>query len=153
MEGTPVPGPLPGPDSAAARKAVQAPAILMMVISGLGLLFTLMSMVGSSLIDPAQVQELLSSQPDMPEWVREMAEKNAQSGSSILSNLPMLVLSALGFVGGLRMLSLQNYGLAVAGAVALLIPCVGSCCCLGMPVGGWALYVLTRPHVKGAFTR
>jgi hypothetical protein len=153
MEGIPVPPPLPTPDSAHARAQVKAPAILMMVLAGLSLLLGLLSLLGSGFTDPDQLRGILESQPDMPDWLRQMAERQASVGASVLAQLPSLVLGALAFVGGLRMLALRNWVLAVAGSVALMIPCVGgSCCCLfGIPVGAWALYVLTRPEVKGAF--
>jgi hypothetical protein len=156
MEGTPIPPPLPGPDPLRARSDVKAPAILMMVIAALGLLGGLLSLVTGHLFDPATLRTVVEANPEAPEWVRQMAERSAEQGGpsalgNLLSVLPLLLLSALGFVGGLRMMALRTYGLAVAGAVALCIPCVGSCCCLGIPVGAWALYVLTRPHVKAAF--
>jgi hypothetical protein len=153
MEGTPIPPPLPTPDPQRARKQVQAPAITMMALAGISLLFALMSILGAGSMDPEQLRAILDSQPDMPDWVRQMAERSAGTGSNVVMNLPTLVLAGLAFAGGLRMLALRNWGLALAGSVALMIPCVGgSCCCLlGIPVGAWAIYVLTRPEVKGAF--
>jgi hypothetical protein len=55
--------------------------------------------------------------------------------------------------GGLKMKDLRAYPLALTAAIVALVPCLGAnvCCCIGMPVGAWALYVLTRPEVKGAF--
>ena len=56
----------------------------------------------------------------------------------------------LAVVGGLRMKEVADYGLAMTGAVAAVIPCSG-CCCLTVPVGVWALLVLLDPDVKAAF--
>jgi len=53
-------------------------------------------------------------------------------------------------VGGLRMHSLRGRTLATVGAICAIIP-ANSCCCLGIPVGIWALVVLFDPNVKAAF--
>jgi len=57
-----------------------------------------------------------------------------------------------GFVlfGAIKLLRLQNRGMAMAGAVVAMLPC--QCCCvLGLPFGIWALVVLSKPEVKSAF--
>jgi len=46
---------------------------------------------------------------------------------------------------------LQSYGLAVAAGVLQLIPSPGSL--LGLPIGIWALFVLTRHEVHAAFIK
>lgn len=53
--------------------------------------------------------------------------------------------------GGLQMRQMKNHGVAMAAAIAACIPCF-SCCCLPLPVGIWALVVLTKPEVKQAFS-
>jgi hypothetical protein len=50
------------------------------------------------------------------------------------------------------MLHLKNYGLCVAAAIIALVPCTSPCCCLGLPIGIWALVVLTKAEVKTAFS-
>ena len=46
----------------------------------------------------------------------------------------------------------RSYGVAFAGAIISVIPCIGSpCCALGIPFGIWALVVLNDPTVKAAF--
>jgi hypothetical protein len=61
-----------------------------------------------------------------------------------------LVLGAANILGGLKMRNLQNYNMAMIGAVAAVLPC-GCCCFAGIPVGIWALMVLMKPEVKAAF--
>jgi hypothetical protein len=64
------------------------------------------------------------------------------------------VIAALnGFVlyGAIKMLRLQNHGMATVASVAAMLPC--QCCCLfGLPFGIWALVVLNKPEVKLQFT-
>jgi hypothetical protein len=58
-----------------------------------------------------------------------------------------------GFIvfGGMKMKDLDNWNLSLGAAIASALPCGFPCCCLGIPVGIWALVVLLRPEVKAAF--
>jgi hypothetical protein len=147
MEGTPIPPPLPTPDPALARSKVQAPAILLIVISALGLIISLWGFVGHS----ADQYAPLLANPELPEGMRNFVSGMATHGRWM--SLPGIVLSGLVLFGALKMKDLRAYPLALTAAIIALIPCFGfnQCCCIGMPVGAWALYVLTRPEVKGAF--
>jgi predicted Ser/Thr protein kinase len=55
-------------------------------------------------------------------------------------------------VGALNMLRLRSHGWALCGAVLALLPC-GPWWLVSLPVGIWALAVLTAPEVKAAFGR
>lgn len=59
----------------------------------------------------------------------------------------------LTMIGGWRMWSLRNYGLALTGAIVTAIPCISctACCGVGEGVGIWALVVLLNPDVRAAF--
>jgi hypothetical protein len=147
MEGTPIPPPLPGPDPLLAQKQVQVPAILLIVLGAIGLLLGLFGMVSHN---AGQYGPLLDN-PELPEQARGMIQGFANHGRWL--SLPGVVLSGLMLLGGLKMKSLQSYALAMTGAIVALIPCMGinGCCCIGIPVGIWALVVLVKPEVKGAF--
>ncbi|MBF5043829.1 hypothetical protein FGE12_15625 [Aggregicoccus sp. 17bor-14] len=147
MEGTPIPPPTPGPDPIAAQKQVQVPAILLIVLGALGLIFGLIGVASHSV---NQYGPLLDN-PELPEQARSVVQGFANHGRWL--NLPGIVLSGLMLLGGLKMKGLQSYALALTGAIVAVIPCMGvnGCCCIGMPVGIWALVVLMRPEVKGAF--
>jgi hypothetical protein len=41
----------------------------------------------------------------------------------------------------------------VTGSILSIIPCTNSCCCIGTPLGIWALVVLLNSDVKLAFSR
>jgi hypothetical protein len=62
-----------------------------------------------------------------------------------------ILLSVAIFFGALKMKSLEHHGLAVTMSILAMIPCVGPCCVIGLPIGIWALVVLARPEVKSAF--
>ena len=59
--------------------------------------------------------------------------------------------SILVIFAGVKMKNLENYGLAMAGAIVAMIPYCGPCCLLGLPFGIWAIVVLVSPEVKAAF--
>ena len=55
-------------------------------------------------------------------------------------------------VGALNMLRLRSHAWALCGEVLALLPC-GPWWLVSLPVGIWALSVLTAPEVKAAFGR
>jgi len=74
------------------------------------------------------------------------------SPGAVITGIIGIIFAAMGlltFVGAQRMVRLQSYGLAVAAGVLQLIPSPGSL--LGLPIGIWALVVLTRHEVHVAF--
>ena len=74
------------------------------------------------------------------------------SGSlGVASNVIALLVSVFILVGGLKMRKLENYGLAMATSILAMIPCISPCCLIGLPVGIWAVVVLSKPEVKSAF--
>jgi hypothetical protein len=56
------------------------------------------------------------------------------------------------FLGGHKMKRLESRRLAVAAAILALVP-FGPAVLIGVPVGIWALVVLTEPDVEAAFGR
>lgn len=147
MEGTPIPPPLPSSDPALARSKVQAPAILLIVMGALGLIASLWGFMGHS----ADQYGPLVNNSEVPEGMRNLGSFMANNGRWL--NLPNILLSGLTLFGGLKMKELRAYPLALTAAIITLIPCLGpnTCCCIAIPVGIWALVVLMRPEVKGAF--
>lgn len=73
-------------------------------------------------------------------------------GSFSLAGLDFLA-SFLVILGGLRMLSLKNYGLAILASIVAALPGVScsGCCGLGIIVGIWAIVVLLNPDVRASF--
>jgi hypothetical protein len=130
---------------AEARKRVAAPAIGLMLVSGLNLLLT--GVLGPVLFShfffsinhiliPPQGTEFL------PDWSLRI---------SLLAILFTGCLSALTFVGAWRMRRLKGYGLAVTAAILALITPPGLL--VGLAFGIWALVVLCRRDVQEAFRR
>lgn len=67
----------------------------------------------------------------------------------LLVPLSALVLSSIILVAGLKMKRLQAYGLAVAGSILAIL--VSPANLIGLPIGIWALVVLSQRQVREAF--
>lgn len=137
-------GPVPVDTEArvAAGRAVRTPAILLIIGGALGLAGGV-----ATLLQFLMGIELVPLPPDMPpELVRLVRQ---------FMGLPLAVInlaaSGLVLLGGISMLRLRTWGLAVAGSIAALLfgnPC---CCPLGLVGGIWGLVRLFEPAVKAAF--
>jgi tRNA A-37 threonylcarbamoyl transferase component Bud32 len=85
-------------------------------------------------------------------WSILSVTSGAMSPGAVITGIIGIILAVMGsltFVGAQRMMRLQSYGLAVAAGVLQLVPSPGSL--LGLPIGIWALVVLTRRDVHVAF--
>lgn len=135
-----------GLDSRSAALAkVQAPAMGLMVVSAVSivvrLVMLLMSLMGVGMMAAA-------------------ADNNANQGLAIGQMAGGLVGSIIGIAingvtlfAGLKMKSLEQYGLVMTGVVLALIPCCSPCVFVGIPFGIWALVVLNDPIVKASFQK
>ena len=47
---------------------------------------------------------------------------------------------------------LESYTFAIIATIIAMVPCISPCCIVGLPIGIWALVVLNKPEVKGAFS-
>lgn len=136
------------------REAVSLPAILLMVASALTALWGLLYVVQT--VSPEDLDRLyndpaMAAYRDALEQNRELVEVMASTSKRLMIFGPVVALNALVFAGAWSMRQLKHRGLAIAGAIASLVPCYGTCCCMAAPIGIWALVVLFKPEVKAAF--
>jgi hypothetical protein len=120
-----------------------APAMALILVAGIGLLFSVYNFAmsfGEAHVDPGA-----------PEMVRKIQEgavgpiATAIQGGFALLNLFIIVC-------GVQMMKLQSWGLAVTGSVLAMLN-IGSCCCaLGVPVGIWSLAILMSPDIIAMFS-
>ena len=123
------------------RDRVAGPAIGLIVVAVIGFIMQAMSIVmnllgvglASTQGPGAQFQQMLSGVVGI-----------------IFAVIGMIVAGFILF-GALKMKSLQSYGLAMAAAIIAMVPCISPCCCIGLPVGIWALLVLMNAEVKAGF--
>lgn len=144
---SPSPGPLPGiaatPVSGAdAAERVKGPATGLVVVAVLGAIAQIVSLV----MHFAFPSFMAHSRMPQEAWA------NMLSGTvGVVSAIIALLLSGLIFVGAAKMKRLENYGLAIAASIIAMVPCLSPCCLLGLPIGIWAVVVLSKPEVKSAF--
>lgn len=133
-----------------AQGEVNAPSIGLMITAGLGTIGVLMGLVmnlsGASMNSFNQMR----STPGMDPQVMEMIQKfqGMFQTFGIFENILQLFVAGFIFYGAWKMRKLENYGLCVGACIVALLPCVSPCCCLGLPIGIWALIVMNRPEVR-----
>lgn len=129
-----------------AAEAVKLPAILLMVAGGIGvamhLLGIVLNLLGVGMMAAGNV-------PDGGGADKGMVL--AQGIGSVVGAGVGLGLDALVLYGALKMMNLQQYGLAMAASIVAMLPCISLGCCIGLPVGIWSIVVLVKPEVKSAF--
>lgn len=145
-----------------AKQRVQAPAISLIVIGILNLLLAAVPAlygVGVSKLPPDELEKAMREQnPKAMEELkaRGMSLTNIRNllvyGSLFWAGADFLA-SLLVILGGIRMLALKNYGLALLAAILAALPglsCSG-CCGIGAVLGIWSLIVLIDTDVRATF--
>jgi hypothetical protein len=141
------PGPMPvmpaiPAPSPAGADLVKGPAIGLIVTAILGVLLQIVSLI----INLAGASFWPTSQMPNEAWA------NMFSGTiGVVSSIIGIVVSGLMLFGGIKMQKLESYGLAMTVSIIAIIPCFSPCCLIGLPIGIWALVVLSKPEVKSAF--
>lgn len=139
--GAPPPGPgAYGPPPGGALEKTKLPAIFMMIAMGIGIAWQLLSLV----------LNLLGT---------GMGALGGDAGmANMMSGVVGMVFNFISlFTGGFvifamtKMMKGQAWGLALAGVIVGMLPCLGPCCWLGIPIGIWALVVLMDENVKRQF--
>ena len=130
------------PPGSAALDRVNGPATGLIVVAILGLILQMISLIfnlaGASILANARM-------PNQP-WA------NMFSGTiGVVSSIIGILVSVFILVGAIKMKKLESYGLAMAVSIIAMIPCFSPCCPIGLPIGIWALVVLSKPEVKSAF--
>lgn len=143
-----------------AKSKVKGPAIALMVtavISLLGIAYSVFSyfVTMKSQFDAQRAK--MDADPNMPAQTKQDMRAMMDTYEKIVTvALPVdwlivIAASLVIFVGALKMKNLSGLGWARAGAILAMIPCVSGCCLLGLPIGIWALMVLSNRDVKRAF--
>jgi hypothetical protein len=126
--------------------ACMAAAGLLQILTSIGLL------AASAWIDVDEMvkQYLESVSPGSSSDVDFGDSLDWSSPLNLSMNAVFLVLHGLIVWGGISMMTQRRWGLSMTAAVLAIFPCTSPCCCLGLPLGIWAVIVLSRPEVKAA---
>lgn len=63
----------------------------------------------------------------------------------------ILIYGLVALAGSFAMMRLKARSFAMTAMVMQVVPCLGACCLLSLPLGIWGLIVLNNPDVKDAF--
>jgi hypothetical protein len=133
-----------------AQDEINAPSIGLMVTAGLSVILVLMSLVmnlsGATMSSWNQMQSSPGMDPQMLEMIKKFQGFSQTFG--VFEGILHLLLAGFIFFGAMKMRKLENFGLCVAACIVALVPCISPCCCLGLPIGIWALIVMNRPEVR-----
>lgn len=143
-EVTPAAGPavIAAPSTDQAAELVKAPATGLIVTAILGVFVQIVSLIAHF----AFPSLMANSQMPKEAWA------NMFSGAAgVVFGVIAVLMAGLILFGALKMKKLESYGLAMAASIVAMIPCFSPCCLLGLPIGIWALVVLSKPEVKSAF--
>jgi hypothetical protein len=144
----PPPPPPTGPTPTVnARQQVEGPAIGLIITGAVGILLG----AGSLLLNLVGIgaSGLSSELGDYGDYDRYASF--ASSGMGIFFAFIGLCVSAFVIWAALKMKNLENRTLAVVASIVAMIPCLGPCCLIGLPIGIWSLVVLMKPEVQQAF--
>lgn len=98
----------------------------------------------------ANLERRAEDRVPIPPYRKFVQDKQIQT---VASYAIILVCSFVIAFGAVRMKQLNGYGWAVTAAILSVIPCTNGCCCIGTPVGLWALVILFGSDVRLAFAR
>lgn len=131
-----------------ALSRVNGPGIGLIVTAILGFIGALLNLVQIFAGESA----MPALPPDLDPEVRKLFEllQGGSVGFSILSMILGIALSAVVLMGGIKLRRLESHGVVMAAAILAVIPCF-NCCCVGLPVGIWALVVINAADVKPYF--
>jgi hypothetical protein len=148
---SPPPPPMapPPPPAVSASQQVQGPAMGLMITAIIGILFALLSLAMNALgVGMSGLQNLGGGSGASDQYMRYMS-----GGVGIVSAVVALAVSGFILWASMQMKQLRNWNMAVAASIVAMIPCLGPCCLVGIPIGIWAVIVLMKPDVKSAFVR
>ena len=144
----PAPPPPPTVGGAGAAQQVQGPAMGLIVVGALGVIWQLISLAANIF---GVGMAGLGNIPGGGSAATDRYMQYFSGGMGIVFAIIALGLYGFAIWAALQMKQLRKWNISVGGAIAVMLPC--SCCCLiGLPIGIWALIVLMKPEVKSAFS-
>jgi len=132
--------------AADAANEVTGPAIGLIVTAVLGFVGNILGIVYNMVFAASMAATSRSGNPEID---RIMSMFTGTIG--MVSGVVAIAVSVLVLIGAIKMKSLQSRAWAMTAAILAIVPCISPCCCVGVPVGIWALVVLSKDEVKAAF--
>lgn len=144
--GAPPPGPTLAPDLVSVADQVNGPGIGLIVT---GVLNVLLGIVRAAFSITGFGIGAINSGGQNAEMEKMLMGAMGTAGL-VLGGVCVLC-GAVTLLAGVKLRKLQSYGLCMTGTILAMIPCTSACCLLGLPIGIWALVVMSKPEVKSQF--
>lgn len=130
------------------QNKVNAPGLALAVFGGVCILLNLISGAFQLLSAITSIMSLVTSDVGMEAWVAF----GMSQGWTIVLALIAFASSFVVLFAGMRLRQARSPGLVYAGSIFAMLPCcVSGCCCLGLPLGIWAIVTMQDEQVKVAF--
>ena len=129
-----------------AAQQVQGPAMGLLITGVIGLLLGALGLLMNVLGTGMSAMEGLGGGGATDQYMQYMS-----GGLGIVSAIIGLAISGFIVWASLQMKQLRNWNMSVAASIVAMIPCIGPCCVIGIPIGIWSLMTLMKPEVKSAF--
>jgi hypothetical protein len=132
---------------------VKGPAVAVLIVGVLGILFGLLGLLNNlfGLGLAKQLEQMKEQGQEVPPWATALMGGGA-GALAIVGNLIGIAGAAFIVYAGLQMQKHKNHTLCMVASVIAMVPCISPCCCIGIPIGIWALIVLNKPDVKQSFS-
>ena len=127
---------------AAVQSMVNGPAIFMMVLGILNIIFALFNLVMNLAFGGLGMAAAGSGAPD------DGLPLVLQAVGGVVGNIVAIIVSSIIIIGSVKMKKLESYGLCMTASILCIVCCV---CCIGIAPGIWSIVVLSKPEVKAAF--
>jgi hypothetical protein len=141
-----------------AKQKLNLPALFLLITGGLNIVLCILDML-VQIVQVIMGRTLFFGGDTIVIGKEAIKVTPPSSGQLIITCLitifALLVLSAANGVivyGAMKMKEVRSYNLSLTAAILATIPlCSLPCCCLGTPVGIWALVLLMNQDIKTAF--
>ena len=132
------------PIAANSKVSIKAPAICLIVVSIISILYLLFAFVVNAILVSAPLQ--------MDEAAIEITDHdNFELFSNVFKICCSIVANIVTLIGSINMLQFKNYRFAMVGSIVACIPCCSPCIVLGIPFGIWGLSVLNNEEIRAKF--
>lgn len=127
---------------ASSGSTVKAPAIALIVLAALGILFYVVTI-------PLTIWAIIENDYEI---FGELADRaRTRAISNVVGGLIHLGVNGVILAGSIKMFQGREHSAAKTAAILATIPCCSPCCIFSMPFGIWALVVLNNPRVESEF--
>ena len=125
---------------------LKAPAICLIVVGALNGLISILTILGGVARFAG-----IGGRGSLPTSDAERFGFYVGTFASYASGLLALIVAPVIIYGAIQMMKGKKYGFAKASAILAIIPFTSCCFLIGIPIGIWALIVLSKPDVKAFF--